>query len=148
METADIYQAMTRGTIDGALLAYSSVLAYHLPGLVRAATYGENLGTGVIAYAISRDRWNKLPPDLQTVLRDAGTAASDHACASFDAGVTTDVAKLKQGGVNLVTLPADDHAKLASEMGGVAGEWAAELDRRGKPGSDVLAAFRKAIPAQ
>lgn len=148
METADIYQAITRGTIDGALISYASILAYHLPGLIHAATYGENLGTGVIAYAISRDRWNKLTPDLQSVLRDAGTAASEHACASFDAGVATDVAKLKQEGVNFVTLSKEDHAKLARLMQGVAGEWAAELDRRGKPGSEVLAAFRKAIPTQ
>ena len=75
METADIYQALTRGTIDGALISYASILAYHLPGLVHAGTYGENLGTGVVDYAISRSRWDALPPDVRTAMADAGAAA-------------------------------------------------------------------------
>ncbi len=146
METADLYQAMTRGTIDGALISYGSILAYHLPGLIHAATFGENLGTGVIAYGISRTRWDKLSVDIQSALAGAGEAATRRACASFDAGVSGDVAKLQQDGVALVRLQDDDRAALAKATAGVASEWAAELDHRGKSGSEVLAAFHKALP--
>lgn len=147
METADIYQALTRGTIDGALLSYASILAYKIPGLVKAGTFGQNLGTGVIAYAISRAKWDKLPPDIQKILAEAGETATRKACASFDAGVAGDVEKLRQAGVTLVRLPDADQTALAKAMSGVANEWAAELDARGKPGSDVLTAFTKALPA-
>ncbi len=147
METADLYQAMTRGTIDGALISYGSILAYRLPGLIHAATFGENLGTGVIAYGISRNRWAKLPADIQSVLAEAGEAATRRACAIFDAGVSGDVAKLQQDGVALVRLGDADRSALAKAMAGVASEWAAELDHRAKPGSEVLAAFQKALPA-
>lgn len=146
METADLYQALTRGTIDGALISYASILAYRLPGLIRSATYGENLGTGVIAYAISRARWNKLPADIQAAMIEAGEAVTRRACANFDTGVASDVTRLKQDGVALVTLSDADRAAIGTEMAGVANDWAKELDGRGKPGTETLTAFRNALP--
>ena len=48
-------------------------------------------------------------------------------------------------GVEFVELPAADLEKLQGTMGTVGDEWAASLDERGKPGSDILKAFRDAL---
>jgi TRAP-type C4-dicarboxylate transport system substrate-binding protein len=147
MTTAEVYQAMSRGTIDGGVMSYATALAYRLPGLVHSATTGENFGSGVITYVISKQRWAQLPPKLQQAMSDAGEAVTRSACASFDAGVVSDMANLQKQGVKLVPLPEADHAAVARETTAVAAEWAKELDGRGKPGSAVLAAFQQALGA-
>ena len=147
MTTAEVYQAMSRGTIDGGVMSYATALAYRLPGLVHAGTSGENFGSGVITYAIAEARWAKLPPRLQQAMTDAGEAVTRSACASFDRGVDDDMARLEKDGVRLVRLPEADHAAIAQEAAVVAGAWSKELDDRGKPGSAVLAAFRNALAA-
>jgi TRAP-type C4-dicarboxylate transport system substrate-binding protein len=146
MTTAEVYQSMSRGTIDGGVMSYATALAYRLQGIVKYATTDENFGSGVITYVISHERWAKLPPDVQKAMSEAGDALTKEACASFDQGVDADITTLKKGGVEMVHLPPADHAKIAREMATIGDEWAAELDGRGKPGKAVLEAFRAALP--
>ena len=48
MTTAEVYQSMSRGTIDGGVMSYATALAYRLQGIVKSATTDENFGSGVI----------------------------------------------------------------------------------------------------
>ncbi len=146
MTTAEVYQSLSRGTVDGGVMSYATALAYRLPGIVRYATTEENFGSGVITYVISQERWGKLPPDVQKAMSEAGEAVTKEACINFDHGVEADIATLKKDGVEMVHLPQGDHDKIAKEMATIGDEWAAELDGRGKPGKAVLGAFRATLP--
>jgi hypothetical protein len=55
--------------------------------------------------------------------------------------------KLRQKGATIVTLPAEDRRLIAQTLATVANEWAEGVDRRGKPGSETLKAFREALSA-
>ncbi len=145
MGTSEVFESLTRGTIDGALVAYSTALAYNLQGLVKHGTLGENFGSGVITYVISESKWKQLPPDVQKAMSEAGDAVTRQACARVDQSVEADMGKLRQAGVTLTRLPEADHKSLQQVTGGVAREWAADLDKRGKPGTQVLDAFRTAL---
>jgi TRAP-type C4-dicarboxylate transport system substrate-binding protein len=148
MSTSEVYEAMSRGTIDGGLMAYGTALAYRLPGLVRSGTTGENFGSGVITYGISLKKWQSLPQDVRTVLEKAGEAATMSACQTIGQSVDADKEKLVQAGVKLVTLPAGDREFVDRELANVAQEWAKELDGRGLDGTAVLTAFRNAAKQQ
>ncbi|MBZ8132370.1 TRAP transporter substrate-binding protein DctP [Afifella sp. IM 167] len=141
----EIYEALSRGTVDGGLLAHSSILSYKLDSLVHYVTTGENFGSFVVNYVISEDRWNKLSPDVQEILEKAGEETTMKACALMDEASETDATRLKDGGVTLVELPASDKEKLETMFGSLGEEWAQQLDGRGKPGTEVLKAFHAAL---
>ncbi len=145
MATQELYEALSRGTIDGGLMGYGTAIAYRTPGFVNYATRNENFGSGVITYAISNERWAELPEDVREALDRIGEEATMAACQTISAGVEADIAALGEAGVTLVDLPEADRETVDAALASVAEEWAAELDGRGHKGSDTLSAFREAL---
>ena len=145
MPTPEVYESLSRGTIDGMLFPFSSIYSYDLQGLLKSATVGENLGSFIVAYMISDRKWKTLSPEAQKALSEAGAAATEAACKIAQETEAADRDRLKALGVSLVEFNAADKAKVRADMAVVSGEWAANLDKRGKPGSDVLKAFEAAL---
>ncbi|TAK35903.1 MAG: C4-dicarboxylate ABC transporter, partial [Lysobacteraceae bacterium] len=138
-------ESISRGTIDGGLMAYGTAVAYRLPGLVKSGTTGENFGSGAITYTISLAKWKALPENVRKVFDQVGESVTRKACETITKGVEADMAKLKEGGVALVKLPASDRDTVDRALSGVAEEWAKDLDARNLDGTPVLAAFRNAL---
>ncbi|WP_173934328.1 TRAP transporter substrate-binding protein DctP [Chelativorans sp. Marseille-P2723] len=147
MPTQELYESLTRGTIDGGLMAYGTALAYRIPGLVNYGTKDENFGSGVVSYAISIERWEALPEDVRTVLEEVGNEVTADACAQIDLGVESDMAELAEEGVQLVSIPASDREMIDQALERISQDWARELDARGRSGSEVLQAFRHELSA-
>ncbi|HEX6959937.1 MAG TPA: TRAP transporter substrate-binding protein DctP [Ferrovibrio sp.] len=145
MSTPEVYEALSRGTIDGMLFPYSSIYSYDLQGLLKSATIGENFGSFVVNYVISDRRWKALPPDVRKLFDDMAEETSSRACKISQAGEVADQDRLRKAGVHLVTLGAADKAAVRKHMSGVNAEWAQALDKRGKPGTQVLKAFEEAL---
>ena len=145
MSTPEVYEALSRGTIDGMLFPYSSIYSYDLQGLLKSATVGENFGSFVVNYVISERRWKTLPADIRKLFDSLAEETSKRACGISQAGEEADRARLKQAGVDLVALSAGDKAIIRQNMSGVNREWAEGLDKRGKPGTQVLKAFEEAL---
>lgn len=145
MAAPDLYQSMSRGTVDGTLFPYASVISYDLTALTKHATSGENLGSAVLTYVIGLDRWNRLSPQTREVLQQAGREASRNACAAADADVARDAEVLRAKGIAVGPFPEADRASLSAAADTIAHDWAVDLDRRGKPGSVVLDRFRGAL---
>jgi TRAP-type C4-dicarboxylate transport system substrate-binding protein len=141
----ELHESLARGTIDGLLFPYGSTITYDLVRLLKHTTAGENFGSAVIVYVMSAARWAKLPAEARKAMEEAGDAATRRGCAMMDKDVESDAAKLKAGGVELVTLASAEKAKLAVLNAAVAREWAEALDKRGKPGAEVLGAYRAAL---
>jgi TRAP-type C4-dicarboxylate transport system substrate-binding protein len=123
-------------------MSYATALAYRLPGLIKSTTEGKNFGSGVVTYAISESRWQKLPEEVRKAMEDSGDEVTRDACAAFDLGVSTDIEALRKDGVEVTRMSDIDHAEIGKAMTTIADEWAGELEGRGKPGRAVLDAFR------
>jgi len=145
MAAPDLYQSLSRGTVDGMLFPYASVISYDLVGLTKYATAGENFGSAVLTYVISEARWKRLSPDVQEAFRKAGEQATQAACAAADASVAKDIEHLRSHGVTVEPLPPSEKTALDAATMAVAKEWAEDLDHRSKPGSSTLAAFATAL---
>ncbi|MCW0234712.1 MAG: TRAP transporter substrate-binding protein DctP [Ferrovibrio sp.] len=145
MAAPEIYESLSRGTIDGMLLPYASVVSYDLAGLTKFSTTDENFGSAVLTYLIGEAKWKKLAPDVQAAIAKAGEAATRRACEMTDREVQSDIAKIRAKGTIMGPFPAAEKQAVAGISSGIAKEWADSLDKRGKPGSDVLAAYRKAL---
>ena len=145
MAPPEIYEALSRGTIDGTVLAFVSVESYKLTDIVKSATLGQNFGTVVTTYSISDARWQRLPNEVQAALTKAGDEIIRSSCTKFDRQEASAAGRLEAAGVKLIRFDKADQARLDAASDEVAAEWAKTLDQRGKPGSAALQAFRAAL---
>ncbi len=141
----DLFESLSRGTIDGGLLPSSSVFAYKIETMVKSVIVGENFGSFVGTYTISEKRWKTLPANVQKAMTDAAEIAVRRVCEYSDDNQVKDLERLRQLGVTMVTLPAADKQRLADLLKDGGAVWAANLDKRGKPGTEVLKAFTAAL---
>ncbi len=145
MPTPDVYESLSRGTIDGVLFPFNSLPPYEIHKLSKTSTIGENLGTFVANWVISEKRWLTLPPAMQQELTTMGEQITRSTCAQVEKDEAGDIEKVKAAGVKMITLSAADKATLAVVLQDVAKDWAEGLDRRGRTGTEVLNAFKAGL---
>lgn len=141
----DIHEAMSRGTIDGGLMSVETVVSYDLASMVKSATLNERFGGAVVTYAMSETRWRQLPADVQSLLMTVGEEATKNGCRRAEAFAAPAFELLRQAKVDFLDLPADQRTQLDATLASVADQWASDLEARGKPGREVLKAFRDAL---
>ena len=145
MPTPDVYESLSRGTIDGVLFPFNSLAPYEIHKLSKTGTIGENFGTFVANWVISEKRFQSLPPAVQQDLTAMGEQLTRAACTQVEKDEAGDIEKVKAAGVKLTPLSAADHATVATVMQDVAKDWADTLDKRGKSGTEVLNAFKAGL---
>jgi TRAP-type C4-dicarboxylate transport system substrate-binding protein len=145
MPTPELNEAMSRGTVDGALLPIGSVPSYGLDLIAKYFTFGENFGSFVATYVISERKWKTLPSEVQKVMADMGEELSRRGCEMADRQENDNVKKLQLAGVTLVKLPDSDAPAMREIQRSVGKDWAEGLDRRGKAGTEILNAFNAAL---
>lgn len=145
MTVSDLFLSLKRGTVDGRFGAFSSVYANSTQDVLQFSTVGADIGSfGLIAY-MGDQRWKSLPEDVRAAMIKAGDATWQNFCEHADsenAAVAKDLAAHHHW-TNTVLTP-EQQAVWRKTMSPVQDEWAKQLDKRGLPGSQVLAAFRAA----
>lgn len=142
MASPEAFEAITRGTLDGAIFSYGVTANYKLPA--KYVTAGEGFGTAAAIFIVSENRWKQFPENVKKAMLEAGAEASRSACAGMDKEEASDFEKLQQSGVTPVRWSGQDKKELDAVLASVANEWATDLDKRGKPGSEVLKAVLEA----
>lgn len=142
MPSSELFEAMSRGTVDGAIFSYEGVVNNKLP--IKYVTSEVGFGSGAAMIFIAENRWNKLPEEVKKAMLEAGKAATQTLCSGMMREETASLEKLKQAGVTVVRWSAEDKKEMERVMAAVADEWASQMDKRGKPGSQVLKAVLEA----
>ena len=145
MPTPEVYESLSRGTIDGVLFPFNSLAPYDIHKLSKTGTIGENFGTFVANWVISEKRFASLPAAVQQELSAMGEQITRSTCSQVEKDEAGDIEKVKAAGVKLFTLPASDKAAVQAVMQDVAKDWADNLDRRGKSGTEILNAFKAGL---
>lgn len=148
MAAPELYESLSRGTVDGMLFPYASMLSYDLAGISKYGTTGENFGSAVLTYVMSETRWKKLSPEVQKAMNEAGEKTTQRVCSMTDKDTARDIEKIRAKGVSFVHFGDADRKTINAKMTEVNEEWAKRLDQRGKPGTEVLTAFRAALKEQ
>jgi TRAP-type C4-dicarboxylate transport system substrate-binding protein len=100
-----------------------------------------------VTFSVNLEKWNSLPANVREAIAEIGRKMSLEACAKFDKAEEDAIAEARAGSIKLVDPRAGDHAELDKAFERVRTDWAKRLDRRGKDGSAVLAAFVEAAEA-
>lgn len=147
MSPPEVYESMQRGTVDGALFPIPSVISYDLTALVKSASSSVNFGGIILTYSISEAKWKALPANVQKIIEEEADKATSDGCKKLDAELADGVKKIEAAGGKFFDFSPDDMQKLDEVFEVVRKDWAAGLDKRGKPGTEVLNAWQAAVKA-
>jgi TRAP-type C4-dicarboxylate transport system substrate-binding protein len=140
------YNNAKTGVIDGFIIFPSSIPGMKYP---EAAPYVTKVGFGAqyaAALIINKGVYEKLPPALQKILREAGeawTAAADK--VQLDLGNSGFDSVPQFANAKNFVLPRAEQEKWANAMPNVAKEWAERSDKEGLPGSKALATYMEEL---
>jgi TRAP-type transport system periplasmic protein len=145
------YTDIQTGVSDGVLtLALGAIAAK----LHEVAPYISRVQIGTVfsgGVAINADSWEALPAEVQDAMLQAGDFYSKaHGQDLVDRQELAMNAMIEQGAdqdppVTVSELPAAERQKWVDSLPDLAGEWAAQTDARGIPGSDFLAAYMNGL---
>ncbi len=147
MAVPDLFLGLQRGTVDGRFGAFTSVYANSTQDVLSHSTVGADIGGFVLATFIGDRRWKTLPADVQEAMLQAGDEAWKSFCQEADRENAAQAKQLQEKNHwALHQVTPEEHTAWRQVLDPVADSWASTLDRRGKPASTVLQAFRAAVP--
>ncbi len=138
----DFYIALSRGTIQGAAYTPLGIPALKLYEVTKSVSKNASLGTVAFAGFINEKAWEKLPPDVQALLTEAGKDVTDGAAKVIVAASKKTYVKLAQVGMTVYDLPQNVLDQLNIDLKTVADNWLAQLSERGIDGRPVLEKFK------
>lgn len=144
MSTPEIYESLSRGTIDGLFFGFDSFQTYGFDELAKYGTLGGNFGTVFATYLMKKSAWEGLSPEHRAVFEEVGREAMARTCAAVDENRDATIQALKDAGITFNQFSGADLDLLAEKLEAVNAEWVEGLEGRGLPGDAVLSAFRAA----
>jgi len=154
----DTYQVFSREPISspqdmaGAKVAGAGMNLRYLEGIKDAAGvrggltdfYNMLQDLGAVnskTVTVNADYWKKLPDEVKEVLKEVAVDWRDHvANTAMKRAEASRMAYTKAGGT-IVDVSGADREAWAKSMPDIASDWAATLNKKGEPGSDMLKAY-------
>lgn len=137
----DFYNMLQTGLVDYAILWPEAAKTFKIaevgPYMLKADLGSVNSKT----ITVNQDYWKKLPDEVKKTLQEVAVLYRDHiAGIAMDRAAASHAAYTEAGG-KIVEMSAEDRAAWVNAMPNLAAEWAANLDKRGEAGSDMLSAY-------
>lgn len=141
------YTDMQTGLSEGALSLTSGVMSIKLH---EVAPYMAKVNLGATyfgALAINKNTWDRLPPEIRTILKEVGREYSrklgDEVMASYEQALEwmhKDGPK-QQRAVSVIEWSRDERAEWVNAMPDIAAEWVAANEAKGLPAREVMKTY-------
>ncbi len=136
--SSEMYDAMSRGTIDGAYLPLNAVKSYSLENELDYIIEGVNLGSAADYFVASDRMWRELPDDLRDVLLEAGRDTQNKLCKWFIENEDATRAELVAAGVQSLQIDEKEAARWTNKVDGAIGEWIETMESRNRNGRAIV----------
>lgn len=137
----DFYNMLQTGLVDNAMLWPEAAKTFKI---AEVAPYMLRVDLGAVnskTITVNKDYWDGLPDEVRSVLREVAVLYRDHVAGlAMDRAAASRDAYVAAGGT-IVEVSAEDRAAWAAAMPNIAAEWAAGLEERNEPGTDMLRAY-------
>lgn len=145
MPLGDMYEAISRGTVDGTVASPISMAPYKLAEVLRHSTIGADLGSVAILYSISDQQWSELNDEQRAVVTEAA-AAERNLCEKLNELLPGSRAQMAEDGTTLNELSQEQQAVWAREVSEPARQaWRSDLTDMGLPAGEVLHEWQNAL---
>jgi TRAP-type C4-dicarboxylate transport system substrate-binding protein len=148
MPMGETYDALSRGVVDGSMAPVESLQGWRWGEVVKSTTesYGAAYTTTFFV-AMNKDRWQKLPKDVQVVIEKVNSEWIAKTGAAWDLMDNSGKEFASSRGNTSVKLTDAENGRWAAAVRPILDEYVAKMQQRGLPGAEALA-FCKEILAK
>jgi TRAP-type C4-dicarboxylate transport system substrate-binding protein len=137
------YNNAQTGVIDGFIIFPSAIPGMKYP---EAAPHVTKVGFGAqyaAALIVNKGVYESLPPELQTILKEAAQAWTAQADAAQQGIYENAYGSVPENfpGAQTFELPREEQVEWANALPNIAKEWAEQMDGQGLPGTEVLSTY-------
>lgn len=146
MPLGDMYEAASRGTVDGTVASPTSMAPYKLAEVLPNSTIGAELGSVAVLYSISEQQWSELNDEQRVVVTEAAEATEQNLCAKLNELLPEAQDQMEKDGTTLHRLTPDQKSEWAQKVSMPAREnWRSDLTDMGLPAEAVLEEWEAAL---
>lgn len=142
MSPTDLYLALERGVVDGAISNIASQFTYKTHTLLNSWTTNASLGNVAFGLFINERRWQSLPDNVRDVLLKAGEETGVNVAQSYIDGDEKSKAELKEMGKTVYELSPEVQEQMNERLQVVQQEWLDQMAQRNLPGAEILETFK------
>jgi len=139
------YTNVQTGVTEGAISFYTGILPIRLhevaPHVAEVDIGAQLFG----AVAMTLDRFNKLPKDVQVAFERAGAAYTGELTKETNARVESSRKAMLDAGTKIVRFSDADRIKWAQSLPDIAGEWVKATEAKGIPARQFLQAYMQEL---
>lgn len=134
----DVYDSLRRGVIEGVMVDLSTLKYWKFAEVVKYVTSAWQIGSGYTFYwVMNKNKWDKMPPDVQKVLTEVGIEAKDKQAALWNEMDIEGVQAFKEKGGQMISLPDAEAAKWVQKVEPVIAEYRKSMASKGFKEADV-----------
>ena len=141
----ELYDALSRGTVDGGFQQIPDWASYGLDELYKYAIDGISFGHFTAGMGWNLDFWNSLPPVVQQIITDAADEVRPDGCQFWDDKTEEVVATVEGNGgkfVDFADLPEELQQKINDACVVSWTEYIKMLEESGVPGAKICKLWR------
>lgn len=103
--------------------------------------------TSIGAITINLDTWKRMPPEVQSALREVGDEYSRRLADTLTKLTSTFEANIAKQGGTIAAMPQSERTKWAGTMPNIAQDWVKRNEERGLPAGAVLKTYTSKLRA-
>ncbi|WP_158734744.1 TRAP transporter substrate-binding protein DctP [Alteribacillus sp. YIM 98480] len=151
MPFTDIYDALSRGTVEGIIMSMSEWKSNGLEDLFQYTIKGFNLGHHNVVIGMDEEKWSNLPSSIQDIMENAARkhlmGGAEH-LISISENTEHDTAENGAEFKDIEELDADVQKHLMKAMEDTWFEWIKTVEDQGAPGREAAKLWRDLIVEQ
>lgn len=148
MSAPDVYMAMQRGTLDGALLPVTSVTPYKVDEVARSISTNGTFGSFAITVVMNAETYAGLTDPQKAAIRQAGDDTVAHLANILQKDVDKALDSFRNNGIGVYRLPEPLRSQLAPKFSQVQEEWVGRMEERELDGNGALREIKQALARQ
>lgn len=142
MSFYDAYQGLDSGLLDCSQGYSYAVAALKQHEVISSYTLLDWGQVGALGVFMNKEIFDSLAPDVQSVLIESGKGLADSLGELITADNEKAVQTMKDAGVEIIALSADDRGQLLDQGKHFIDDWVQRADAAGFDGADLLARYR------
>jgi TRAP-type C4-dicarboxylate transport system substrate-binding protein len=135
----DTYDAMSKGVIEGLVLDWGGLYNWKFGDIVKYHIQSPGVASTVAFYTVmNKDKWNSLPPDIQTIINKLDEEWIDRVSKKWADWEEMGKKELMKRGSKIVTLSKEDNALWVEKMKPILDDYVKTAKGKGLPGDQAL----------
>jgi C4-dicarboxylate-binding protein DctP len=151
MPSADMFDAINRGAFEGSFFSIADWTGYGMQDVFNYTLEGINLGHYTGAWAMTEEKWNSLPADIQKIMEEISyDQILDGAQLWMDRSKENRTYAEEKGAVFTTIDELDQEAKdlLVKGVEDTWFQWIEQVEENGHPGKEMAKLWRDLIVEQ